>query len=99
MAPPTRAVQQPVPPIKKLAQASYPHPSEGRKKKQELQSHSLQDKNHNHRANQNEHMDHSLVQLNETMIHVVQGHPMQMGCGGEFWQNVVHWKWERKPLQ
>ena len=41
MAPPTRArpfTSQPVPPIKKLPQTSYPHPSEGR-----------QNENHNHR--------------------------------------------------
>ena len=30
-------------------QASYPHPSEGRQKKQELQSHSIQNENYNHR--------------------------------------------------
>ena len=36
-------------PIRKLAHSSYPHPSEGRQKKQELQSHSLQNENHNHR--------------------------------------------------
>ena len=29
------------PPTRKLTQASYPHPSEGRQKRQELQSHSL----------------------------------------------------------
>ena len=40
---------QPVPPTRKFAQASYPDPSEGRQKKQELQSHSLQDESHNHR--------------------------------------------------
>ena len=42
-------IPQPVPPIGKLTQASYPHPLEGRQKKQELQSHSLQNKNHSHR--------------------------------------------------
>ena len=35
--------------MKKLAQASYPHSSEGRQKKQELESLSLQNENHNHR--------------------------------------------------
>ena len=52
MALPTRArlfSPQPVPPIRKLAQTPYPLPSEGRQKKQELQSHSLQKKNRNHR--------------------------------------------------
>ena len=34
---------------RKLAQASYPHPSEDRQKKQELRSHSLQNENHSHR--------------------------------------------------
>ena len=42
-------IPQPVPPIGKLTQASYPHPLEGRQKKQELQSQSLQNKNHSHR--------------------------------------------------
>ena len=32
-----------------LAQSSYPHPSEGRQKKQELQSHGVRNENHNHR--------------------------------------------------
>ena len=40
---------QPVPPIRKFAQASYLLPSEYRQKKQELQSHSLQNENYNHR--------------------------------------------------
>ena len=35
-----------------------------------------------------DHIDHSLVQLNESMSHAVQGHPRQTGHGGEFWQNV-----------
>ena len=46
----TQFSPQPVPPIRKLAQASYPHPSEGRQKKQELQSHGLQDENQSHRS-------------------------------------------------
>ena len=29
-------------------------------------------------------MDHSLVQLNKTMSHAVQGHLRWMGYGGEF---------------
>ena len=45
-------------------------------------------------TNQSDHMDHSLVSLNETMSHAVQGHSRQMGHGGEFWQNMVHWKRE-----
>ena len=28
------------------------------------------------------------------MSHAVQVHPRWMGCGGEFWQNVVHWRRE-----
>ena len=47
-------------------QASYLHPSVGRQKKQELQSHSLQNKNHDHQK-QDDHMDHSLGELNEAM--------------------------------
>ena len=38
-------------------------------------------------------MDHSLVQLNK-MSHTVQGNTTQMGHGGEFWHNVVHWERE-----
>lgn len=41
---------QPVSPIWKLAQASYPHPLEGRRKKQELRSHGLQDENQSYRS-------------------------------------------------
>ena len=38
------------------------------------------------------------------LSHAMWGHPMvchpwQMGHGGEFWQNVVHWRRECKPLQ
>ena len=28
------------------------------------------------------------------MSHAVYGHPRQIGHGGEFWQNVVHWRRE-----
>ena len=28
------------------------------------------------------------------MSHAVYGHPSQMDHGGEFWQNVVHWRME-----
>jgi len=45
----TQFPPQLVPPIGKPAQASYPHQPEGRQKKQELQFHSLQKENHNHR--------------------------------------------------
>ena len=38
---------QPISPIRKLALASYSHLSEGRQKKQELQSNDLQSENHN----------------------------------------------------
>ena len=36
------------------------------------------------KTNQNDHMDHSSVKLNETMSHVVWGHPRWTGHGGEF---------------
>ena len=39
-------------------------------------------------------MDHSLVYLNETMSHAMQGHPRWTGHSGEVWQNVVHWRKE-----
>ena len=29
----------------------------------------------------------------------MQGHPKQMGHGGDFWQNVVHGEGNGKPLQ
>ena len=41
-----------------------------------------------------DHMDHSLILLNETMSHAVKDHPRWMGYGGEFWQNVLHWRKE-----
>ena len=46
------------------------------------------------KTNQTDHMDHSLVQLNETMSHAGEGPPRQTGHAGEFWQNVVHWRGE-----
>ena len=33
------------------------------------------------------------------MSHAMQGHLRQMGHSEEFWQNMVHWKKECKPLQ
>ena len=33
------------------------------------------------------------------MSHTVQGHPRWKGHGGEFWQNVVYWRRNDKPLQ
>ena len=39
-------------------------------------------------------MDHSFVKLNETMSHALLGHPRRTGFGGEFWENVVHWRRE-----
>ena len=47
------------------------------------------------KANQNDHMDHSHVELNEAMSHAMQD-SRQMGHGGEFWQNMVHWRKERQ---
>ena len=41
-----------------------------------------------------DHMDHSLILLNETMSHAIKDHPRWMGYGGEFWQNVLHWRKE-----
>ena len=52
------------PSLRKLAQSSYPHPSEERQKKQELQSHNLQNKRPQLlNTNENNHMDHSLCNL------------------------------------
>ena len=42
----TQFSPQPVPPIRKLALAFFPHPSVGREKQQELQSHGLQIEKH-----------------------------------------------------
>ena len=57
-------------------------------------------KSQSQRANQNDHVYHSLVWLSEPMNHAVQGHPRQMGHGGAFWQNVVHWRreWQTTPV-
>ena len=45
----TQISPQSVPPIRKLAQPSCPHPSEGKQKNQEVQSYGFQDENHIHR--------------------------------------------------
>jgi len=42
------------------------------------------------KTNQNDHMDHSFVELNETCMVTQDG----WGHGGEFWQNMVHWRRE-----
>ena len=42
------------------------------------------------KANQTDHMDQSLVYLNETRSHAVQGHLHRETRAGEFRQNVVH---------
>ena len=41
--------------------------------------------------------DHRTTALSSSMklSHAVCGHPRRTGYGGEFWQNVVHWMWER----
>ena len=51
-------------------------------------------KTQSQKPNQTDHMDHSLVWLNDILSHAVYGHPRQMGLGGGFWQNVVHWRRE-----
>ena len=33
------------------------------------------------------------------MSHAVQGYPRLIGRGGEFWQNMVHWRVNGKPFQ
>ena len=43
-------------------------------------------------TNQTDHMDHSLVSLNATMSHAMEGHPRWTGYGGQFWQKVIHWR-------
>ena len=34
------------------------------------------------------------------MSHAMQGHSRRMGHGGEFWQNLVHWRkeWQITPV-
>ena len=82
---------QPGPPTRKLAQASYPHPSEGRQKKSELQSHGLQNGYHNHRKlTKMITWITTLCKFNEAMSHAVQDHPRWTGHSGEFWQNMAH---------
>ena len=46
------------------------------------------------KTNQTDNMDHNFVYVNETMSHDIWGHPRWMGHGGEFGQNVVHWRRE-----
>ena len=46
------------------------------------------------KTNQSDHIDHSLVLLSETMSHAMWGHPRWTSHGGNFWQNVVHWRRE-----
>ena len=43
-------------------------------------------------------MDHSLVQLNEIMSYAMQDHSRQMGHGGEFWPNGIHWRREWQTI-
>ena len=51
-------------------------------------------------TSQSDHMDYSLVQLNETISHAMWGHLRRMDHGGEFWHNVVHWRreWQTTSL-
>jgi len=50
-------------------------------------------------------MDHSfvvakgLMEPREAMSHAVQSHPRWTGHGGEFSQNMVHWRreWQTNP--
>ena len=68
----------------KLAQTSYPHPSEGRQKKQELQSHGLQNENHNHRKLTNLITWATALSNSMKLSHAVQGHARWTGHGVAF---------------
>ena len=64
---------QPVPPIRKLAQASSLHLSEG-----------MQNENHNHRK-LTQMITWNTVLCNSVKLnHAMQGHPRSTGHGGEF---------------
>ena len=95
----TQFFPQPVPPIRKLGQASYPHPSNSRQKKQELQSHSLQNKNHSHRKLAKI-ITWTTALCNSMKPRVMLCRATWIGHGGDFWQNVVHWwrEWQTTPL-
>ena len=72
----TPRLSQPVSPIRKLAQASYPHPSEGR-----------QDANHNQKTNQNDRMDcSSVTRWNHEPCCV--GQPKR---DGSWWRVLTKW--------
>ena len=53
------------------------------------------DWNHNHRQLANLITWTTALSNSVKLSHAMWGHPRQMGHGGEFWQNLVHWMWER----
>ena len=48
------------------------------------------------KANQNDYMNHSFVEVNEAMSRAMKDHPRWTGQNDAFWQNMVHWrrKWQ-----
>ena len=94
---PTREILSPqsVPPLRKLAQASYPYPSEGTKKKHEFQFYGLQNENYNHRKLNN--MITWITALcnswNYQSCH--SGHPRWISHDGE----ILWWRRNGEPLQ
>ena len=73
---------QPVSPIRKLVQASYSHPSEGK-----------QNENHNHRKLTK--LITWVTALSNLMkIWAIPCGATQMGHGRVFWQNIDHWRRE-----
>ena len=52
------------------------------------------DWNHNHRKLANLITRTTALSNSMKLSHAVWSHPKQMGHGGEFWQNVVHWRRE-----
>ena len=81
---PCPSEQDRFPPIRKLPQASYHYPSEGR-----------QNEKYNHRklSNWSHGSQPCLTQWNYEPGHVG---PPRMDCGAELWQNMVHWRREWK---
>ena len=72
--------------------------SEARWKKQDLQLHTLQNENHNHRK-----LTKMIIWMtalcNSMKLWAMQVHPRQTCHGGEFWQNVVRWRREWQITQ
>ena len=52
-------------------------------------------KPYSQKTSQSNHTRTTALSNSVKLSHAVWGHPRQTGHGGEFWQNLVHWIWER----